>query len=204
MQPKVSVIIPAFNAAATLPETLASICAQRGVPYELVVVDDGSSDNTATVVATAVPSAKLVRQANAGRGTARNVGFEHSIGEYVYFFDADDIMEPNAIERLSTWLDGHPACDVAFGDCLVFCGNPSTAIFREPMCDEAGTLLYRHLTRPFILPITAMMRRRVYERVGGMHPQLKSNEDWHFWLKVSVNGSVFQPIGGPPVARYRT
>lgn len=202
--PKVSVIIPAYNAAQTIGATLDSICTQTGPSFEIVVVDDGSADNTADVVRRHAPSATIVQQANAGRGAARNAGFARSQGEYVYFFDSDDIMEPDAISRLSDWLDAHPACDVAYGDTLVFCGDPQTATVREPRCSESGTLLFRHLSNPFILPIASMLRRAAYDRVGGMNTQLKSNEDWHFWLKLSACGAVFEPIGGPPVARYRT
>jgi glycosyltransferase involved in cell wall biosynthesis len=202
--PKVSVVIPAFNAAATIGETLDSIRAQQGVDFEIIVVDDGSSDATAAIARLHAPDAIIIQQANSGRGTARNVGVERASGEYVYFFDSDDLMEPHAILRLASWLDCHPECDVAFGDTLVFSGNPSSATLRSPRCTDSGTLLHRHLAQPFMTMITSMFRRPLYARVGGMSPGLKSNEDWHFWLKLSVMGAVFDPIGDPPLARYRT
>ncbi len=202
--PRVSVVIPALNAAATIGDTLNSIVRQTGIAFEIVVVDDGSCDDTASFVKAHAPDAVVISQPNRGRGAARNAGVARARGEYVYFFDADDLMEPDAIARLANWLDTHPTCDVAFGETLVFCGNPESATLREPRCDEAGTLLERHLSRPFMTMITSMFRRELYDSVGGMSSVLKSNEDWHFWLKLSVCGAVFEPIGGPPLSRYRT
>ncbi len=202
--PLVSVVIPAFNASTTIGATLDSILNQTGVAFEIIVVDDGSSDATATIVREHAPNAVVIAQPNRGRGAARNAGVARARGSYIYFFDADDLMEPRAISRLANWLDTHPDCDVAFGDTLVFCGNPESATLREPRCEDSGTLLGRHLTNPFMTMITSMFRRPLYDAVGGMSEELRSNEDWHFWLKLSVCGARFEPIGGPPLSRYRT
>lgn len=204
ISPLVSVVIPAFNAAATIGETVDSIRSQAGVDFELIVVDDGSTDDTAAVVRNRDKNAVIINQPNRGRGAARNAGVRAARGAYIYFFDADDLMEPDAIVRLAEWLNQHPNCDVAFGETLVFCGNPESATLREPRCDESGVLLERHLSTPFMTMITSMFRRPLYDAVGGMSEDLKSNEDWHFWLKLSVCGARFEPIGGPPLSRYRT
>jgi|688.fasta_scaffold96922_3 glycosyltransferase involved in cell wall biosynthesis len=203
LKPLVSVIVPAYNRAATIGSTLDSITCQKGWPFEILVIDDGSSDDTAAIARRHAPQARVIVQANQRRSAARNNGAKLARGEFLYFFDSDDLMEPDAIARLAGCLTDHPNAAVAYGSALQFVDDPAAAVPRLPACDKSGDLLGTHLERPFLIPVMAMVRREWYERVGGMTTLLDYCEDYHFFLKLSALGAEYRCIGGAPVVRYR-
>jgi glycosyltransferase involved in cell wall biosynthesis len=106
----VSVIIPAYNAAATLPETLASVLAQRAVDLDVVVVDDGSTDGTGEVAAQLGAPVRVIRQENAGVGAARNRGVDVARGRWVAFIDSDDLWEPDKLRLQVAAMNEPTAC----------------------------------------------------------------------------------------------
>lgn len=202
-KPLVSVVIPAYNRAATIGRTLDTIVAQSGWPFEIVVVDDGSSDDTAAVASRHAPEARVIVQANQRRSAARNNGARLAAGELLYFFDSDDLMEPGAIARLAAALHADPQAAVAYGSALVFYDDPARAVPRRPFCDAGGDLLGQQLEQPFLIPDMTMVRRSWFEKVGGMTTRLDAAEDYHFFLKISAAGGRFVCIGGEPVVRYQ-
>jgi glycosyltransferase involved in cell wall biosynthesis len=202
-KPLVSVIVPAYNRADTIGATLDTITSQTGWPFEIIVVDDGSSDDTAQIARRHAPQARVVVQQNQRRSAARNNGARRAAGEFLYFFDSDDLMEPNAIARLAGCLQAHPEAAVSYGSVLQFVDDPAKAVPRLPQCNRSGDLLQQHLEQPFLIPIMAMVRREWFERVGGMTTRLDYCEDYHFFVKLSSLGAQYQCIGGPAVARYR-
>jgi glycosyltransferase involved in cell wall biosynthesis len=199
----VSVIVPAYNRAATISETLASITAQEGWPFEVIVVDDGSSDGTAAIARRHTPPVRVIEQSNQRRSAARNNGARQARGEFLYFFDSDDLMEPGAIARLAACLRDHPQAAVAYGSALTFVDDPARAFPRQPASTRSGDLLAVHLAQPFLIPIMCMVRRQWFERVGGMTTELDYGEDWHFFLRIAALGGGFECVGGGAVARYR-
>jgi glycosyltransferase involved in cell wall biosynthesis len=114
MTPRISVIVPAFNAKATLAETLASIAAQSLQPLEVIVVDDGSIDGTAAV-ARSSGMARVISQANGGVAVAFNTGVAAAQGDYVTFLDADDLWTDEALEAQAIALRNHPAATAIVG-----------------------------------------------------------------------------------------
>lgn len=113
---KLSVIVPAFNASATIVEALSSMQCPKA---EVIVVDDGSTDGTAGLVRTHFPAVRLVSQANAGVSAARNTGLRNACGEYVVFADADDVLFPGGLDRLAKALESNTPDIVvmrSFGD----------------------------------------------------------------------------------------
>src|SRR5262245_21627849 len=96
----VSVIIPCYNGAAFLRETVQSAVAQTHVPLEVIVVDDGSTDDSAAIADSFGPPVRVIRQKNQGESVARNQGVAASSGEYLMFLDADDLLAPNALATL--------------------------------------------------------------------------------------------------------
>jgi glycosyltransferase involved in cell wall biosynthesis len=117
--PKVSVITPCFNAERFVRETIASVAAQTLGDWEHVIVDDGSTDQSAAIVEAACrrdPRVKLIRQANRGVCAARNAGFRASdpASQYLLFLDADDCLEPRMLDALVGHLDAHPAAGIAY------------------------------------------------------------------------------------------
>src|SRR5215204_1649122 len=110
----VSVVIPCYNQAHFLAEAITSALAQTYPHLDIVVVDDGSTDNTGEVAA-GYPGVRYVRQANQGLAAARNTGLRHSHGSYLVFLDADDRLLPQAVEVGLRQLQVHPECAFAFG-----------------------------------------------------------------------------------------
>src|SRR5689334_21096641 len=105
----ISVVVPAYNAARTLPATAASIRAQTLQPLEVIVVDDGSADDTVAVAhALGLPGLRVVSQANAGHAAARNTGVAEARGRYVAFVDADDLWLPDKLALHLAEIERHP------------------------------------------------------------------------------------------------
>src|SRR5262245_50974266 len=115
--PEVSVVIPTFNAARFLCQAIDSVLSQTTRDYELLVVDDGSTDTTATIMQRYSGSLRYIRQSNGGVAAARNRGILESVGRYVAFLDADDTWHPKKLERQFAALAEHPqarACYTAY------------------------------------------------------------------------------------------
>ena len=114
--PKVSVIIPAYNAARYLPEAIDSVLTQTYQDCEIILVDDGSTDDTAEVVSRYGTRVTYVQQSNQGVGAARNTGIDLARGDYLVFQDADDVLLPGKLEVQASFLDQHPDVDAVFSD----------------------------------------------------------------------------------------
>src|SRR3990172_7899939 len=114
----VSVMMPAYNAGRYIAQSIESVLAQEYSNWELIIVNDGSSDKTPQIAAryTGDPRIKLVHQANGGEAAARNTALQHMRGDYVSFLDADDLYFPDALSNLSRFLDTHPEYGVVFSD----------------------------------------------------------------------------------------
>lgn len=199
--PLISVIVPCFNHGHFLAEALRSVV--TSLPAEIVVVDDGSTDETPAVISAfeSTHAFRSVRQANAGLAHARNRGLRESRGEFVLFLDADDRLNPGALDVGATALDEHPECAFVFGRCT--------------MMDTDGTLLptlveprilrdhYRELLRRnyIWMPGTVMFRREAVERAGGFNPQVNAAADYELYLHIARHHPVFDHAA--IVAHYR-
>lgn len=182
--PKVSVIVPAYNAAQTIPAALRSALTQDLAPHEVIVVDDGSKDGTADLVARDFPDVRLVRQENAGPSAARNAAAALAEGEWLAFLDADDLWLPQKLQLQAQALAGAP--DV---------GMCSTSWVRDmsqaPQRISTGSIPTRRITWGEILRLnrfqtsTALVRRDLWTRVGGFRPEIDGTEDWDFWMRVA-------------------
>ena len=143
----ISIVLPTFNRAAFLPEAFASIAAQNYHEWELVIVDDGSTDPTPAVLDRLVPDCprpvRVVRQANQGAYAARNTGLDHASGDAVAFFDSDDLWLPHHLERCAHALATHSEVDWVFGACRMV----EMASGREL---EPSTFYVKGQPRPFL------------------------------------------------------
>jgi glycosyltransferase involved in cell wall biosynthesis len=195
----VSVIIPAFNAQAFIGETLDSIFAQTYRDLEVIVVDDGSTDETARIVAGYGDRVTCIRQANRGRIAAppRNVGICRSRGQFITFCDADDLWPPDRIQKLVTFLDTHPTAGLVFSDYVNFseagpeprthfatCPRLSALLDGRPevVLDYAGRYL---ADENFGLTGSFMVRRDIAALEPGMDESLLSSEDFHYYFRLS-------------------
>lgn len=189
--PVITVIMPCYNSSATVLEAIDSVKAQTFSNWELLVIDDGSSDNTPEVV-TSVSDARIrmIRQVNGGSASARNKGLEHAKGEYIAFLDSDDSWEPDFLaQMLNALAPEHEAV-------LAYCGwqnigleggrgKPFIPPDYEPL-DRAETFL-----GGCRWPIHGVLvRRQVIERAGGFDPLLQASEDYDLWLRIVMQGRL--------------
>lgn len=200
--PLVSVIIPNYNYGRYLPLAIESVLRQTYPNVEILVVDDGSTDDSKAVLERFGDRLRLLEQRNQGVSAARNRGIEESRGEMVAFLDADDLWHETKLSHQVSKLD-----DRAVG--LVYCGLE--------YIDEGGRRLgaasptahgrlLRHLallTHPGVLGVgsTALVHKRSIERTGGFDPRLSTSADWDFARKVACHFSI--EVAPEPLVFYR-
>lgn len=190
---RISVVIPTYNHARWLPESIESALNQTLKPYEIIVVDDGSKDDTREVVGRF--PVKYVYQQNAGLSAARNKGIEVASGDWVALLDADDVWLPTKLERQAQAITGEEVCYCAT---LRFFEDGHTD---EPECffgEEAMRILRHH---NFIDPSSVLAKRDAFLRVGGFNKSMPAGEDWEMWLKLAQTSRF---VGVPErMLRYR-
>jgi glycosyltransferase involved in cell wall biosynthesis len=206
VSPKVTVVIAAYNAAAFIGETLASVFAQSLEHVEVVVVDDGSSDATPDLLRACSDSRlHVLRQNNCGVSAARNAGLAVARAPYVFFLDADDILLPHALEQMADTLDRMPHHVACFGHHLKIAEDGAElsgrADLRWKLLPAADTL--RHLiAKNFIVCGAICIRTDAARRVRGFNPDLKLGEDWEFWCRLAVLGD-FAAMPDTVILKYR-
>jgi glycosyltransferase involved in cell wall biosynthesis len=169
----ITAVITNFNYGRYLSEAVDSVLRQGA---SAVVVDDGSTEPVPDLPA----DVELIRQANQGVATARNVGLARVQSPFVIVLDADDRLAPGALEALRRPLDADPQLGFAYG-CMRFFGDWAGEL-RFPPYDPYG-LLYRHT-----IGLTALMRREVAEDTGGFDPAFERFEDWELWVNALAHG----------------
>lgn len=193
MAANVDVIVPCFNGARLLPQTLESVFAQTYSQVRLVVVDDGSTDDLASVVSKYQGRCELLRKPNGGQASARNLGIRETSGQYVCLLDADDLLRPTMLARLVARLEAQPETDAVYAKTLAFNGDDTRRLFAEhwrpfvPWTDLLSPLSMFCA----IHGSATLLRRRAFERAG-MLPEardLQGCEDWHFWLQLRLSGA---------------
>jgi GT2 family glycosyltransferase len=200
--PTVSVVMPAFNAAGYVDTAITSVLRQTLRNLELLVVDDGSSDETAAVVARRVTEDRrvyLFRQANAGPGPARNTGFQAGRGRFFAFLDSDDAWTPTFLERQVALLESRPDVDVVFGNAWCRGGPRDGQPARPTVPDPRRLRLTDLLADDSLHFIMAVFRREVVDRVHGFDPRFLTNEEYEMWLRAGLAGCTFarnpEPLG---------
>jgi glycosyltransferase involved in cell wall biosynthesis len=201
--PVFSVVIAAHNAARTLPSALRSVLAQTRPDFEVIVVDDGSTDGTNEVLRT-VPDDRidLVSQPNRGPAAARNAGIERAAGEYVCLLDSDDLWLPDYLETMGAALDRDAGAGLVYTDAWRLndvtrrVRRRTTMRAQEPPLrppEERDALLLALLERNFVFT-SATIRRRVLDDVGGFRTFTRS-EDYELWLRIAASGARFLNAG---------
>ncbi|MBI5773426.1 MAG: glycosyltransferase [Verrucomicrobia bacterium] len=198
--PGVSVIIPAYNYAHFLPHAVDSALAQDYAPLEIIVVDDGSTDNTPEITARYGGRIRCIRQPNAGLSAARNTGLHAARHPFVAFLDADDVWLPGMVRRtMETFarLEKNFAlvgCVSAFIDAE---GRPFE--IRKLYPDDDREITVRDiLVSTRFAPSSVIARREVFETCGGFDPTLRSSEDRDMWIRVTARHRAFR-LGRPLV-----
>ncbi len=178
---RVSVIVPAYNVGRFLGAALASIERQQHPDLELIVVDDGSTDDTAAVIAACPVVTIALRQPNAGPSRARNRGIAAATGEHIAFLDGDDLWPDGRLDRQLAALDARPDVDGVLGR-IQYVATDGGRIPRLPYEDPR--------LHTIVAPSVAagLFRRRSFERVGPFDEELRSSEDLDWLLRASEAG----------------
>lgn len=196
-----SIIIPLYNKAPYVGKALSSVLDQTFNDYELIVVDDGSTDTSFSIVKDFTESnfkgcvVSIIQQANAGVSTARNNGVKASHGEYICFFDADDWWEPTFLEEMSSLIDKYPNAGIyGTGYHIVKNGRNRVAPIGVDDSFDDGIINYcRVYAKTLCMPLwtgAVCMPRKVYEEFDGFRSHLKLGEDFDLWIKVALKYPV--------------
>ena len=200
-----SVITPAYNAEAYVAGCIESVLGQTLADVELLIVDDGSTDSTAEIIASFAardPRVRGFRGPNRGVSHARNVALRHSRGRYLALLDADDQWDPGFAATMVRILERQPSVGVVSGNALNL-GGPLDGKPVRPWPAEPRELRFidmiEHEDAVFIMSV---FRREVYEAIGGFNERLHRSEDYEFWLRAAAAG--FSILTHPvPLGRYR-
>jgi glycosyltransferase involved in cell wall biosynthesis len=201
--PLVSVVVPAYNAARTLPTTVRSVLGQTMEDLEVIVVDDGSSDNTVAVADSIEdPRLRVVRRENGGASAARNSGIQEARGIWVAFLDSDDVWLPTKLDRQLAYVSAHP--DVHAVQTGAYFVDDDLKILHERRCNASRdalweTLLFRNLPS---FPSTLLIRRSKLDEIGFFDTELEILEDWEMAIRASRFCNL-QSIE-EPLSLYRT
>lgn len=186
MSPRFSVVIPAFNAAATLARAIESVLAQSWAAHEIIVVDDGSGDATAAIARGFGERVRLIQQANGGVSVARNTGAAAASGDWLAFLDADDWYAPDRIGRHAEWIAEDPALDCLTGDYE----------YRDAAGELLGTSMAQHASGHMMLAKAAGAARVVMETPAEIAAFVADHfGDTH---TLSVPRARFVELGGYP------
>lgn len=204
---KISILVPAFNAEKFISNTILSVKNQNFTEWEMIIVDDGSTDNTVEIInsyAAKDKRIKLFTQKNKGGQIARNVAFSHSSGEYIVLLDADDQILPNKLYRQSEILDENSDYGLVYGDTW-HCNDQMMHVQLEslkyPGQHVSGDVYEKIINGNIFAVHSAMVRRKCILDVGLHDENPELIADWDLWVRVAEKYKfLYEPI---PVAEYR-
>ena len=223
---RISVIIPAYNAAATIVEAVQSVLAQTWPGVECIVINDGSTDDTMVVLAPWRDRITCIEKANGGFASARNAGMKAASGEWIAWLDADDVFEPDKLARQMALVAVRPELALVCSDFSMFDERGELArsgireyygVFSRDMTLESalehgatlesgdhvrhGNVFDALLRGNFIHPPTALFRKAVFEAVGEQRTDLVNATDYEYFLRIARRYSV--GYVDAPLLRYR-
>ena len=222
---KISVVIPAFNCENYIGETIDSVLQQTLKAFEIIVVDDGSTDGTAATLESFRSSIRYIYQSNKGPSAARNAGISYASGDYIAFLDNDDVWLPDKLSRQVDALHYHPEAALIFSDAQWVRDDGTTARYSfgrstsskrqrsvglrneiARLQEHDGTILVGDLYGDllddnFIINSSVLVRRQALEVVGEIDESLVLNSDYDLWLRIASK----YPIAylNLPVVKYR-
>jgi len=190
--PRFSIIVPAYQAAATLTETLDAIRGQTFASWECVVVDDGSTDSTPEIAsgyALGDPRIRVIHQENQGTAAAYNTGVAGASAKLIVICSADDVLLPEHLSTMSTFIDSEPAFDIWTSNGYLWRpGRSRELIYDRGSDDKVHSFELADLIRVCFYGVGAVYRREVFDLVGGYRLGVYA-EDYDFWLRALARGA---------------
>ena len=213
-KPLISVVIPCFNAERYIVATLRSVQAQTWPALDVMVIDDGSSDQSAERVRSQFPSVRVIQQANKGVAAARNLGMQQARGEWIAFLDADDIWLPDKLERQWALLQAHPDARMSYTAWKIWQSEeptPSQALLSQLQADASNSAhwagasgwIYADLLLDCVVwTSTVLAHVSIFEEIGSFDVGMRIGEDYDLWLRASRVTPILRVTA--PLALYRT
>lgn len=204
--PRVSVIIPTFNCAPFLNRALQSVVEQTYRDYEIIVIDDGSTDETPELIERWQGDIVYLSQVNAGPSAARNLGVSRSGGEFIAYLDADDMWYPGKLQQQVAFMDQHPECGLVHSDLHIIDEQdriiePQWHLSRNNAAVN-GRCLSALVNGCSIQVPTVLERRSCHDRAGGFDIRFRQSEDYLHWIRAVLGGYEIGYIN-QPLAMYR-
>jgi glycosyltransferase involved in cell wall biosynthesis len=184
----ISIVIPAYNAEHTILKTVESVQRQTFSDFDLIVINDGSTDRTLELLQSIQDDRmKIFSYENGGLPVARNRGISHATGEFISFIDADDIWTPDKLELQLAALHKHPEAGVAYSWTAYFLDGQEESLFPYNPVFFEGNVYDKLLINNFVASgSNILVRRKAIESVGEFEPTLKSCEDWDFYIRLAA------------------
>lgn len=183
--PLVSVILPTYNRRRFLEESVRSVLNQTYRNFEVIVVDDGSTDGTSESICSLSPALRYLRQPNSGVAAARNRGLAAARGELIAFQDSDDLWHPEKLARQWSVLKERPEVGVVYTSHRIVDSN-GKPIGRQWKQLHSGWITEALFQSIFVIMPSTVVRRAVADRVGSFSTDLRTNSDYEFWLRASL------------------
>ena len=191
--PKVSVVIPSYNYARYLPECIDSVLAQTYPNVEIIVVNDGSTENDAEVARRYGSKIRLLDLSNRGQSSARNAGVLCSTGDFILPLDADDCIPPDFLSELVPLMV--PGVGVIH--------TPTQLFGSAQILWEGEPILLSGLLQRNVMPVSSLIRREAFLDVGGYNHRIDGLEDWNLWIDIKKRGWLFRYVPDGPRGLYR-
>jgi len=199
--PLVSVIVPAFNCADYIADSVTSALDQDYPNKEIIVVDDGSTDGTLDALSAFEGRITVIQQQNSGSAVARNTGIKAAKGEFIAFLDSDDIWFPGKLAIQTEYMASHPEIGLVYHRWLVWeldhagvfppLSIPEIPADRLAVDSDYSGWIYRQLFNESIIHTTsAMLRRELIERAGMFDTELRKGQDYEYWFRISRHTQV--------------
>jgi glycosyltransferase involved in cell wall biosynthesis len=196
---RVSVIIPTYNSAKYIAEALDSVFAQTYTNYEVIVADDGSTDNTVEVLQPYLDRITLLQLQHKGICATRNEAIRQSHGEFIALLDSDDIWEPTKLELQVAYLDQHPEFALVYAYSTNFTNEDEGSVALIKKLDFEGHIFKDLFIKSSFANSTIVMRRSVFDEMGGYDESLVAMEDYELNLRIARE----YPIGRVPESLLR-
>lgn len=190
--PLITVVIPVYNSEKYISSAIESVLTQTYQNFEIIIINDGSTDNTKRVIESFNDSRiKYIEQKNAGPAAARNKGLENAIGEYIAFLDADDLWKPEKLELQINVFKGHDDICLTYSALEVLSSENILIELHSfknyKRMDLVKFLLFDHIA---IMP-AVMIKKTYLDEVGYFNPGLYTGEDWDLWLRLALKANFF-------------